>query len=286
MSAMSCVLKWSPTSSFDEVVGACECEGQHTAKTLQGVAFLGLAGLLAIGKAVTDVNKVFLVKHWAAYCESSSITNEISQAGYDSLTRIILTVQPKLHQTALGRIWAQRVIDTTWNPIGLRDQILMVYDYVGMKASQMMYKYLSTAPLVLVIPNVMDDARRFKASYEDLKTSRGESAFPYTRLMGKGEELNHAKFPDLYYCAVNYYKSIGAIGGKDGKFIRSNIETKTEASILDKYCKISAAGDGISEAHLATWTANAAEVGGHVGEEDLKKIRRRLKRKHEESEDE
>jgi len=77
--------------------------------------------------------------------------------------------------------------------------------------------------------------------------------------MGYGEELNHAKFPDLYYCAISYYNSIGAIGGKDGKFVKSSLETRTEASILDRYCKISAAGSGISDTHLATWVAHTAE---------------------------
>ncbi|KAF0692792.1 Uncharacterized protein FWK35_00035561, partial [Aphis craccivora] len=199
---------------------------------------------------------------------------------------VLRGVAPKLHQTAIGRAWAQHVIDNECNPTGIKAQILMIYDHVGMKASQMMYKYLSTGPLVLVLPNVMDDARRFKAAYKTLKAQRGEEAFPYTRLMGAGDGLNHARFPDLYYCAINYYKSIGAIGGKDGKFIKSSLETKTEASVLDKYCKISASGSGISEAHLTVWVANAAEVGGHVDEEDLKKVKRRLKRKHEDSDDE
>uniref|UniRef100_A0A2S2RAX8 Uncharacterized protein n=1 Tax=Sipha flava TaxID=143950 RepID=A0A2S2RAX8_9HEMI len=197
-----------------------------------------------------------------------------------------MTVQPKLHQTAIGRAWAQRVISNECNPIGIKSQVIMIYEYAGMKASQIMYKYLSTGPLVLVLNNVMDDARRSKAAYEGVRQQRGEEAFPYTRLMGAGDELNHSKFPDLYYCAISYYKSIGAIGGRDGKFVKSSLETRTEASVLDKYCKIAATGSGISESHLNTWMANAAEVGGHVDEEDLKKVRRKLKRKHEDSEDE
>lgn len=100
LSAMACVAKWSPVDSFLEVVSSCTCEGQHTSKNLQGVAFLGLAGLLVVGKAATEVNKSYLVKRWTAYCESSSITNELSPAGFDSLTRIAMTAQPKLHQTA------------------------------------------------------------------------------------------------------------------------------------------------------------------------------------------
>jgi len=178
MSAMACVAKWSPTSMFSQIVTSCDCEGQDNAKVLQGVAFLGMAGLLVIGKAASDVNKSYLTKRWMAYCEGSSITNEISPAGLDGLIRVVMMVQPKLHQTATGREWAKRVIDSECNPLGIKAQVLMIYDYVGMKASQVMYKYLSTAPLDLVLPNVIDDARRFKAAYEAVKAARGEQDFP------------------------------------------------------------------------------------------------------------
>lgn len=98
--------------------------------------------------------------------------------------------------------------------------------------------------------------------------------------------MNHAKFPDLYYCAIYYYKSLGALGGKDGKFVKSNLETKTEASVLEKYCRISTAGSGISEEHLERWVANAAAMGGSVSAEDLRRARKKLKRKHDDSDDE
>lgn len=184
--------------------------------------------------------------------------------------RIVMSVQSRLHQTNVGRMWARRVINATTSPQGLRDQILMVYDYVGMKASQMMAKYLTTSPLVLVLPGVIDDAERFKTAYDNVKASQGEAEFPYTRLMGRGEELNHARFPDLYNCAISYYKSIGALGGPDGKFVKSQLETKTEASLLDKYCRISSANSGISESQLQVWVENAARVGGVVQEEDVR----------------
>lgn len=286
LSAMACVVRWSPDTMFSNVAALCNCEGQYEAQVLQGIAFLGMSGLLVIGKAANEANKSYLIKRWTAYCESSSITNMLTQAGMEGMIKLIMGVQPRLHQTAVGRAWAKQAISNVCNLQGLKAQILMVYDFVDMKACQLMYKYLSTGPLVLVLPNVMEDARRFKAAYDGLKTTQGESDFPYTRLMGMGEELNHAKYPDLYYCAIGYYKYIGSIGGKDGKFIKSNLETKTEAAVLDRYYKISASGSGISEAHMAVWAANAAEVGGHVGEEDLKRAKRKLKSKHEESEDE
>lgn len=106
------------------------------------------------------------------------MTNELSAIGIDMITRIAMAVQPKLHQTAIGRLWAQRLLDQPCTPTGLKDQIVMVYDYIGMKASQMMYKYLSTAPLVLVLPGVIEDASRFKAAYEDLMGTRGPANFP------------------------------------------------------------------------------------------------------------
>ncbi|KAL4082667.1 hypothetical protein QTP88_029728 [Uroleucon formosanum] len=179
----------------------------------------------------------------------------------DGMTRLIMGVQPRLHQTAIGREWAQQAISSPCNPQGLKAQILMVYDFVGMKACQLMYKYLGTGPLVLVLPNVMEDTRRFKAAYDNLKAARGEVDFPYTRLMGMGEELNHAKYPDLYYCAIGYYKYIGSIGGKDGKFIKSNLETKTEAAVLDKYYKISASGSGFKTIISSGFSDNVQSKG-------------------------
>jgi len=284
-SAMACVVRWSPGSLFTGVIAQCTCELQTTAKNLQGIAYLGLTGLLAAGKAITDTNKSYVVKRWKAYCEGSSITNELSDIGMDTSVRIVMSVQSRLHQTNVGRMWARRVISHNTYPQGLRDQLLMVYDYVGMKASQMMAKYLTTSPLVLVLPGVIDDAVRFKTAYDAVKTRQGEAEFLYTRLMGMGEELNHFRFPDLYYCAINYYKSIGALGGPDGKFVKSQLETKTEASLLDKYCRISSANSGISESQLHAWVENAARVGGVVQEEDLRVVRRKLKRKREEAED-
>lgn len=113
-----------------------------------------------------------------------------------------------------------------------------------------------------------------------------EDDFPYTRLMGLGEELNHSKFPDFYYCTINYYKNLGALGGKDGRFVRSNLETKTEASVLDKYCKTAATGANISDSQLQKWVSNAEALGATVNEEDVKRVKRRLKRKRSDSDDE
>ena len=285
MSAMSCVLRWSPTDLFDSIKEDCICEGQDDTRILQGVAFLGMCGLLVIAKSATELNKPYLVKRWMAYCSGESVVNELSAAGMDGMIRIVMGVQQRLHQTELGRAWAQRAIDTECNPLGLKAQILMVYDYVGMKAAQLMYKYIGIGPLVLVLPSVMEDCRRFKQAYDTLSAARGPSAFPYTRLMGLGDELNHAKFPDLYYCAVGYYKAAGGVGGKDGKFVKSVLETNTDASLLDKYYRITASGSGISDTHLTAWTANASELGGYVDEEAVKRTKRKLKRKIEESED-
>lgn len=149
----------------------------------------------------------------------------------------------------------------------------------------MMAKYLTTGPLVVVLPNVMDVAKRFHSTYNSVKEIRGEEDFPYTCLMGKGDELNYSRFPDLYYCAINYYKNLGALGGKNGRFVRSNLEIKTVASVLDKYCKIAAAGSSISNSQLQKLMANAEELGATVNE-DVKRVKRRLKRKRSDSEDE
>lgn len=140
-----------------------------------------------------------------------------------------------------------------------------------------MYSYLATGPLALVVPSVYDDAKAFKAAYERLWSEEGEG-FPFTRLMGRGERLNHAHFPDLYYCAVSSSKRAGALGGKAGNFSMSNLPTKADSALLDKVCRHASADLELSDSNLARWKTAAEEMGASVSDQDLKRVKRKLRR--------
>lgn len=176
----------------------------------------------------------------------------ISEAQQDGLTRLVMDAQGRLHQTAMGRIISEWVIShPDLKPEGIRDQITLVYSYAGLKTATLMYAYINLAPLVHALPAVRDEAVKFKTAYEVLRGKLGES-FPYARLLGQANELNHANYPDLYFCATYHYAEAGALGAP-GNFARSSLATQTSAKVLTKYCRLSAEGAGLTEQHVHAW---------------------------------
>lgn len=112
----------------------------------------------------------------------------------------------------------------------------------------------------------------------------GTEDFPYARILGKGEDLNHAKFPDLYYCAITHYKSAGLLG-TEGNFIQSDVAPDTSKAMLDKYCKITPGGAALDADSITQWVQNASDLGLSVSNEDVNRMRKRLKRKKGDSSD-
>jgi len=243
---------------------------------VQTITFLGLAGFLCIAKEITKPNKVYVSKRWTAYCAGAGVINAVSEIKMNELVSDVIEVQARLHQTALGRPFARRVLDHKMVPQKIKDQIVLVYTFAGMKASVTMYSYLSTGPLALVLPSVYEDARNFKTVYEALRTSSEDINFPYTQLMGGGENLNHAHFPDLYYCAVSSSKRSGALGDRKGNFAMSSLPTRADTAVLDRLCKHASAGLELSDHSLARWKTAAEEMGATVSDQDLKRVKKKL----------
>jgi len=86
----------------------------------------------------------------------------------------------------------------TINPTKIKDQIDMVYKYVGMKASVLMRSFINLGPLVLALENVRAQAKAFKVTYDTLQAQE-QTNFSYLKLQGKWQDLNHGTYPDLYY---------------------------------------------------------------------------------------
>jgi hypothetical protein len=151
---------------------------------------------MCVAKEITDRNKQYLEKRWSAFCASAGTKSEITTQSMTALMGMLVEAQPRLYQTRQGRILAERAIAADTNPPKVKDQVNMVYHYTGMKAAVLMRSYIRLGPLVLSIPSVLTQAKEFKSAYDALQESTG-SRFPYTRLMGGGQDLNHALLPDV-----------------------------------------------------------------------------------------
>jgi len=147
-----------------------------------------------------------------------------------------------------------------------------------------MYSYATSGLLVLIVSVVHNEAVTFKKVYESIRGSEGVN-FPFTRLMRKGEQLNHANFLDLYYCAINHGKHPGVLGGKTGNLTKSGVPTATDTRIVVKLCKHSSLGLELSDANLARWIQIAEDLGATVSDQDIKRIKRKLRKNRSDSED-
>lgn len=179
-------------------------------------------------KEVTDANRTYLEKRWKALCASIGINDELDVHTCDNLTLLIMDAQKHLLQTDTGRKVLQMCIQVPLHPTELKDQVLLIFRYAGIKASMMMQQYILSTPLVLAIPSVKIDIINFKRVY-DMEFEREGEAFPYVRILGKAQGLNHANYTDLYFCAIAYYLSTGA-PNTAGQFVRSNLKTKAPQS--------------------------------------------------------
>jgi len=131
--------------------------------------------------------------------------------------------------------------------------------------------------MALYLPTVAQDAKNFKAAYDKLLADETGAMFPYARLLGRGETLNNSHFPDLYYCAVASGKKEGKLGGKDSKFVRSNLPTRASQAQLDRVCRIASTGLSVSDANMIKWKEAAAELGVEVSEADIRRAKRKLR---------
>jgi len=131
---------------------------------------------------------------------------------------------------------------------------------------------------VLIVSVVHNEAVIFKIVDENQRDSEGVN-FPFARLMGKVEQLNHANFPDpVYYCAINHGKHSGALGGKTGIFVKSRFPTVTDTRVLDKLCKHSSLGLELSDANSERWKHAAEDLGTTVSDQYINRNKRKLQR--------
>lgn len=203
MSAMTCLVQYIPDGVFKQAAISCPCPAGSTPVRKQAVAFLGLAGYLSVAKEITDTNKSYISKRWHAFCNGEKVTNIIPDTSMETLVKVAMNAQYHLHQTDIGRLWCRILLERSTFPEKLKDQILMVYKYSGMKAAHLMNSYLGMAPVALALSAVGANAVAFRIAYDQLQEAEGAN-FPYTKLLGRGHELNNANFPDLYYCALTY----------------------------------------------------------------------------------
>lgn len=134
-----------------------------------------------------------------------------------------------------------------------------------------MRAYIRLRPIVLSIPSVLTQAKEFRAAYDTLQEQSG-AKFPYTRLLGGGQVLNHSNYPDLYFCSMVPYEAQGALG-PSGRFVRSEVTTQASKPTLEKYAKISAAGANVSAESVQAWREGARELDVKLQVRKLKCLR-------------
>lgn len=284
MSAVASIMNAAPRGMFREVATGCVCEDQLTPMRAQAISFLGMTGALCIAKEINGKNKSYVSKRWSAYCSGNGVQTLLTDVQMEALVRLVVDVQGRLHQTDMGKQIVQWVINhPDMQPSGMRDQVMLVYTHAGMKAASLMYAYINLAPIVLALPAVREEAVAFKAAYESLKDKLGEQ-FPYARLLGRANLLNHASYPDLYFCATYHYTESGTLGAP-GNFIRTNVTTQTSTKVLTKYCRLSAESAGLTEQHVTAWREAEEGLGLTVTDGDAQDVIRRLKRKSRDEED-
>lgn len=157
----------------DQLMSAVTSAYPKTATLKRLQALLGMGGLLIVGKQVDDKNKEYLSSRRKAYCASAGVTNMLGEKSIGLMVKIIMSAQKLLYQTSVGREYATRVIDQTVNPEKLRDQIIMIYQYCGMKAAVLMSPYIGLALIVLAIPEILKQTKQFKPSYEHFQQAEG-----------------------------------------------------------------------------------------------------------------
>jgi len=117
LSAMASMLKWAPPNTFRSKLALCDCPVANKAMRVQTITFLGLAGFLCVAKEITTQNKVYVAKRWSAYCAGAGVANMLTEAKMNTLTTDVIDVQPRLYQTALGRAFATKVLESEMTPI-------------------------------------------------------------------------------------------------------------------------------------------------------------------------
>lgn len=240
-----------------------------------------MEGLMTIAKEVSDQNKEHLLKRWNAYCASAKILSLLEEGTIRTLTGMIMNAQIRLYQTEIGRILAKRAIHGELSPPKLKDQVDLVYKFMGMSVTVLMRSYISLGLLVSALENVKTQAKNFKTVYDELQ-KKEETEFPYMKIMGRGQELRHGEYPDLYFCAMFHYDAIGALG-PNGRFTKTDVTTLTSRKLLEKYAKWSAAGTSISEHSINAWREAARELGVEFNENDVTHVAKKLKRAHDDS---
>lgn len=168
-------------------------------------------------------------------------------------------------------------------PGRLREQVLLVYTYHGMKASILMNYYLEQAPIVLCINNVLTEVIRLRQEYKAL-LEKEKQDFPYLKILGRGSELNHSTYPDLYFCAITFYKGAGTLGDQ-GNFVRSTVQTVTPQRTLEKFCDVASGTSTITAESVDSWRQVAQQLGLSLSADAVARVARRLKREQSDSED-
>lgn len=114
----------------------------------QVLAFVAMAGFCSMAKPITlnPDNSDYLQKRWKAACASAGLEERpmLTKDAKDCIQVFQDWIGPR-HE--IKRMWARTLLDNDVANVDLKDQILLVWRYYGMKSCQMMAEFIGQASL-------------------------------------------------------------------------------------------------------------------------------------------
>lgn len=99
---------------------------------------------------------------------SAGVVDLLSESQVSVMTLVVMAAQKLLRLTSPGREYTKRVLEHELYPPKARDQVILIYQYVRMAVAVLMSKYITLAPVVLAIPELLSRAKKFREAYNRL----------------------------------------------------------------------------------------------------------------------
>lgn len=272
-----------PADLFSTVIEARELgdTSMRDAASKNTLRFLAMAGLCVLGKPITRSpdNTEYLRKRWKALCAGAGISD--TNPGTREIMDTIEIYQTWIHeQPLIKRKWVQTALDCD-RPCfrDVKSQALLVWEFSGMKSYQLMRELTSTPVAALTLEAVHRQALNFRTAWEAIAARLGDT-MPYAYVLGEDlTSIQHRLYPDLYHCAITKAIKDGRLGSQ-GAYIKSQVQTQLQPSLLDKHL-VEFKATSVIDPEVGV--RRLAELGLLVTEDDIKRVTKRKRRRNRDS---
>lgn len=209
----------------------------------QGILATILSSYMTMAKPVTQQNTPAFVKRWTAALAAVGVVDLVSPTSWSGIVSLAKRFQNIIHgRPDLRAEIVDRLLQVTH--IGLSgaviNQIKLVWDFSSLKAIQYMDVFINSYCRALEVPAVLKQALDLRTHWRAALLEDPLLMYCRVRDPGCHPELNHARYPDLYYAAISYAKAHKRIGEN---FQMSAAHVSSYAALIDKYIKKSATAE-------------------------------------------